>query len=488
MNEIGSTGKDIVVSIGGELSGLKSSLKEAKTIIADFGKSYSGFDVKENVVDTMSLSRAMNQLNQAKSLGRAAAEMEHLGIQIPYVQENLGEFQKAFDDSFKKQTKALKKVKTEFQGWALGIMFAGMMIKNAMDSIWRSSSKVFQDVMHSVDGTVTGFDLLNTSMAYLGYAVGSALEPIAEFLAPIIWMIAEWVLENQNVVTTLFPIISIIGTVLFLVGAAVLAVASLSEAWMKIKLLLEGFKFLKFLAFTGAIVFALTMTLALIAVLAVLWDSWDNIIKGFGLKFQWLGLEVQKFWFQLEKGAAFLGFVFGMIGETFIVFFKKLINFFLLGVEKTVNDALWWINQIIKVMQWLGVSIKTIPQFVVPKLDISDSESKIRKLETDWVNAYNAIDKKQQNVLSNQIKLEQEMQFNQNDALDEMSKNFNDLKALFGLDGTNNLVDSEVERAVTPEQKTVTNNVNLTIEKQREGESSEDFANRILQKIQEGLA
>ncbi len=133
-----------------------------------------------------------------------------------------------------KQTEKLQKAlgkQPPFQGWALSIMFAGMAIKNAMNQIWASSTKTFQEIMHSTEGTVTAFDMLDGSIKYLGFTVGQALEPVAMFLAPIVMSIANWVSENQTLVTTLFVVGSVLGTMLALIGSTVLAVSGFVQAW-----------------------------------------------------------------------------------------------------------------------------------------------------------------------------------------------------------------------------------------------------------------
>ena len=52
--------------------------------------------------------------------------------------------------------------------------------------------------MHSVEGTVTGFDILNGELKYLGFNIGSALEPVVGFLTPIISAVSEWVQEHPK--------------------------------------------------------------------------------------------------------------------------------------------------------------------------------------------------------------------------------------------------------------------------------------------------
>lgn len=125
----------------------------------------------------------------------------------------------------------MKKQAGNFQGWALSIMFFGMALKQMFNTVWQFGTKTFNDIMHSVEGSVTGFDMLNNSVTYLGFVVGQALEPIAAFLAPIIDKISEWISNNETLFTTILIVVGVLGTVLTLVGGIVLGVAGLVSAW-----------------------------------------------------------------------------------------------------------------------------------------------------------------------------------------------------------------------------------------------------------------
>lgn len=104
---------------------------------------------------------------------------------------------KDIDDVLKDVDLQIKSSGRQFQGWAMSIMFFGMAIQKTMDSIWKESTKTFQDISHSVEGTTTGFDMLEGSMKYLGFTIGSALEPIAVMLIPIVDKVADWVTQHE---------------------------------------------------------------------------------------------------------------------------------------------------------------------------------------------------------------------------------------------------------------------------------------------------
>lgn len=120
-------------------------------------------------------------------------------------------------------TKATEKASVPFAGYAMSLMFFGMALQKMFSTIWKSSTKTFQDVMHSVEGTTTQFDMMQGSLKYLGFVIGEALEPAMTFLAPIIDFIAEFVSENPNLTRTSIIWLGIVGSVAMIGGSAKLA-------------------------------------------------------------------------------------------------------------------------------------------------------------------------------------------------------------------------------------------------------------------------
>lgn len=137
--------------------------------------------------------------------------------------------QQKYAEALRRTKAEISSMKQPFQGWALSIMFAGMAIKNAMNQIWTSSQKTFQDVMHSVEGTTTGFDMLQGSMAYLGFTVGQALEPIAYMLVPIVDAMSELITNNPDTTRGIFLLLTTLGTAAAVGGSIVLAKAGFGE-------------------------------------------------------------------------------------------------------------------------------------------------------------------------------------------------------------------------------------------------------------------
>jgi hypothetical protein len=232
----------------------------------------------------------------------------------------------------------LQKNETRFQGWAMSVMFFGMAIQRVFMSIWKQSSQVFNDVMHSTEGTVTAFDMLQGSLKYLWFTIGEALSPLAEELIPIVLRVQEWVEENESLTRSLVKNGIIIGTFLFLVGTLVLGFNGL---WTAIKNIGTIIKF------------------------AFVTDPIVGMIAGIILAITWIGLLAAKmggigeFLKSMVRGvlrvvvviAEGLAWVFGKIGEGFVWVINKVID----GIN-------WLIEKMNKIP---GVNIGTIGKLEV---------------------------------------------------------------------------------------------------------------------------
>lgn len=109
--------------------------------------------------------------------------------------------------------------RTPFAGYAMSIMFFGMALERIFTQIWKFGTKAFNDIQHSVEGTVTQSDMLEGSMKFLGYTIGQALEPVLMWLIPIIDAISDWVDKNPELTATLITLGITLGA-LFAVGGA----------------------------------------------------------------------------------------------------------------------------------------------------------------------------------------------------------------------------------------------------------------------------
>jgi len=164
-------------------------------------------------------------------------QMEKMFPPLPK-NNGLKSIEKVMDDLNPKVDKSEKK----FAGWAMSLMFAGMAIKRIFDTIWKSSTKTFNDVMHSTEGTVTEFDRLQSSISYMGFAAGEALAPIAALLLPIVWAIGDWIKGNEDLFGDIVVALGVGGTVLLALGSGKLAWDGWSTAMGKIPSDFKGIK------------------------------------------------------------------------------------------------------------------------------------------------------------------------------------------------------------------------------------------------------
>ena len=113
-----------------------------------------------------------------------------------------------------------------FQGWAMSLMFAGMALQRMSQTIYKFGTKAFQEISHSVEGTVTNTDMLEGSMKYLGFTIGQALEPMIAFLIPIVDNISQWVETHPALTRWGVALLAIVGTLAMVGGALRLAIAN----------------------------------------------------------------------------------------------------------------------------------------------------------------------------------------------------------------------------------------------------------------------
>jgi hypothetical protein len=171
-------------------------------------------------------SNAMKKLDGVNKLTKKNGELN------VNARKNLDNYNKSFNSL----TSQIQKTQRPFAGWAMSIMFAGRALQRGFTSIWKSSTKTFNEVMHSVEGTSTGFDMLEGSMKFLGFTIGSALEPIAMKLIPIIDMMSEWVSQHPQLTAGVLSVVGILGTLAFVGGSVKLAVDGIVSAFNLFKI------------------------------------------------------------------------------------------------------------------------------------------------------------------------------------------------------------------------------------------------------------
>jgi hypothetical protein len=138
-------------------------------------------------------------------------------------------FQNQMDYGLTKLSKELKGVTVPFAGYAMSIMFFGMALQKTFSAVTKFGTKAFQDIQHSVIGTVTQTDMLEGSMKFLGYTIGQALEPMVSYLIPIIDNISDWVDKNPELTSGIVGIGIALGAIFAIGGSGILALNGFKE-------------------------------------------------------------------------------------------------------------------------------------------------------------------------------------------------------------------------------------------------------------------
>jgi len=220
-----------------QIDGLNDQIKANKKLVAEKAKAATG-ELKSATSITAALARN-KRIEEYKQ-----KQAKHIPKQIKE-QRGLDRAVKNANSQLANQLKMGKEIQRPFQGYAMSLMFAGMALKRMFDTIWKSTTKTFQEISHSVENSTTQFDMLKGSMKFLQFTVGQALEPIADRLIPIIDRLSEWVDLHPKFTAFAAIFTAIAGTLLMVGGMTILAVEGFIGLGAKLG-------FLK-LASTGAI-------------------------------------------------------------------------------------------------------------------------------------------------------------------------------------------------------------------------------------------
>lgn len=169
-------------------------------------------------------------------------------VNILKAQKKISEFQKSTRNQFVRIARQQKVIREEtdklnkslgnraFAGYAMSIMFAGMALQRLSMSLYKWGTKAFQEINHSVEGTVTNTDLLEGSMKYLGFTIGQSLEPMIGWLVPIIEKLSEWVEANPEIAEGITSWGIGLGTLFMVGGSGALAINGFADLYSKIKM------------------------------------------------------------------------------------------------------------------------------------------------------------------------------------------------------------------------------------------------------------
>jgi len=323
---------------------ISSTGKATKSQMAEVAKNVNIIKTSKEALSTLDSRISEGYKWQAKSSLRAKGAQDKLNL-------------------------ALGKWQNELLKGSLSMMFFGMALKRLFDTIWQSSSKVFQDVMHSVEGTVTGFDQLQNSLSYLGFLVGQALEPIAETLAPVVWMFADWVQENQGLVAGILLVVGVLGTLLYIlgtIGSAASGIAAISKVFVAIKLAVAS------LTTTLGIGLLPLIGLIIVAIMAfaVIWNkNLGGIQEAFKNQFQAMKDFVVSIFGNLVSlvQKIFKGDLVGVINEAVAIILKILVyiglalaNGIIFGIN-VVKDVLFkFVTDTMGLIKWLASGIDAV--------------------------------------------------------------------------------------------------------------------------------
>lgn len=238
---------DIDIKVGLSTLKLKAQLAELKSIFKNFQNDYTGkqiLDTQKKIKEAQGgITAAINKTNFTD----INKELKSLSNVSPKLINGQKLFKNAIaktNHEFDKMKKGLKASKPEFQSWAMSIMFAGMALQRMSISLITWGTKAYDEVSHSVIGTITETDRLNGAMLYLGYTIGEALSPIVALITPIVMWIAN--LANEWKKTTAFVIIFglVVGTIALLFGALTLAINGVGNMLLVV-FGIDGAKYLK---------------------------------------------------------------------------------------------------------------------------------------------------------------------------------------------------------------------------------------------------
>lgn len=222
--------------INSEVKSLGTVAKGTKSIL---GNTYTSMDKA-----VFSATVKLREQNRAEVLALKTSKdlFKSLGIGATLVSSKVAPAFEDIDKMMKRVTKNARNTfkQTPFQGWALSIMFAGMALQRTSSQIMTFGTKAFDEISHSVRGTVTATDRFNASMTMLGFSIGDALQGLIEFMIPVIESITEFVEKNPALVASLVGIATVLGTLATLGGGLTLAAVGIKDMAGAVSFLTSG--------------------------------------------------------------------------------------------------------------------------------------------------------------------------------------------------------------------------------------------------------
>ncbi|MAH49943.1 hypothetical protein CMI37_29260 [Candidatus Pacearchaeota archaeon] len=118
-----------------------------------------------------------------------------------------------------------------FSGWALSLLFFGMLIFRVFSSIAKTGLKTFKDIMGAQSAQVRGLARLEAGWTFLKFSIGNAIAtallPLIPAIIDVISRIAEWINANPKLTAKIIGWGIAIGVALFVIGSLVLGIKAL---------------------------------------------------------------------------------------------------------------------------------------------------------------------------------------------------------------------------------------------------------------------
>jgi len=200
-----------------QTAAMSKSMQGIQSQIQALGKGF-GF----NMPDTFDQADALGEFDQrAKGVNKRMNNLAAQGMIAAEAVEVTGQRGKQAGNSMMEA----------FDGAAMGLMFFGMQVQRIFTGIMRSGISTFQDVHSQLENTTTATDRLSGAWQFLKFNIGEALQPVMEWLLPIVDTVAKFIEENKTLVRWVTILGAAFGTLAMTLGAVQLGWLALKSAF-----------------------------------------------------------------------------------------------------------------------------------------------------------------------------------------------------------------------------------------------------------------
>jgi hypothetical protein len=257
--------------------------------------------------------------------------------------------------------KNIMETANRFQAWMMSVMFGGMMIKRAFESLAITSMKTFTDIMTASDNAGTAIGQFNAQWEYLKFTIGDAinrfLEPLIPIIEKIVGGVTKWIREHEKLTAGIILVGILVGGLLFLFGSlglftlgVIKGISSLIDAFYTALPALTAFgsaidgAVLSLAAFLHVSVGMLAVIAIILTFIILLGTRWHWNLGMMGTEVGIWVREVVKWVMQLyrwilEGLGSMLDSVINMVGDAVVGLFNNTIR-------PMINNAIKGINSI----------------------------------------------------------------------------------------------------------------------------------------------